>query len=494
MSSFFSFLDARAEESSSLLCVGLDPHPEDLSSPGADQALAFCLRLVKATALYAAAFKPNAAFFEAYGADGWIALKQLIEAIREESDRLGSRIPVILDAKRGDIASTAAAYAKSAFETLGADAITLSPYLGGDSVEPFVQDPRRGVLLLCKTSNPGSGDLQDLQVQESVHPPVPLYLRVAQLARGWNTRDNVGLVVGATYPETLGEVRKVAPELWILTPGVGPQGGDLEAALRAGLRPDGKGLLVNVSRLLSRDADPRKTAADLRDSMLKTRNAVVAAASARSAQAPQSSGPELSREARVLADNLLDNGCIKFGEFTLKSGLLSPIYIDLRRIISHPELLQDVGRAYLDVLHNLKFDRIAALPYAAIPIATTISLQGNLPMIYPRKEAKAYGTKADIEGEFRPGETVALIDDLATTGESKFESIVKLEAAGLVVKDIVVLVDRQSGAASTLAKAGYNLHAVLTMTQMLDHWEFSGIVEPAGISAAREFIRKTAGQ
>src|SRR5512141_2479208 len=138
-----------------------------------------------------------------------------------------------------------------------------------------------------------------------------------------------------------------------------------------------------------------------------------------------------------LADGLLSASCIKFGSFVLKSGLQSPIYIDLRQIITYPKLLADVAQAYLPILSTLQFSRIAGLPYAAIPIATAISLAGNYPMIYPRKEAKSYGTKAEIEGEYHAGETVVVIDDLATTGGSKFEAIEKLTAAGLKVQDIV---------------------------------------------------------
>src|SRR5512142_655749 len=151
-----------------------------------------------------------------------------------------------------------------------------------------------------------------------------------------------------------------------------------------------------------------------------------------------------------LADALLEAGCIKFGSFTLKSGLQSPIYIDLRQIITYPKLLADIAQAYLPLLSTLQFLRIAGLPYAAIPIATAISLAGNYPMIYPRKEVKTYGTKAEIEGEYHTGETVVVIDDLATTGGSKFEAIEKLTGVGLVVKDIVVLVDRQSGEKESL--------------------------------------------
>ncbi len=171
METFFSFLAKRVEDCSSLLCVGLDPHPADLPAPTAAAAREFCLRLIKATARYAAAFKPNAAFFELYGPEGWVVLKDVIAAVQDESNRLGSMIPVILDAKRGDIASTAEAYAKSAFENLGAHAITLSPYLGKDSIDPFLSYKEKGVFLLCKTSNPGAADLQDLP---SLLAPTPM--------------------------------------------------------------------------------------------------------------------------------------------------------------------------------------------------------------------------------------------------------------------------------------------------------------------------------
>ncbi|RJP47476.1 MAG: orotate phosphoribosyltransferase [Anaerolineaceae bacterium] len=200
---------------------------------------------------------------------------------------------------------------------------------------------------------------------------------------------------------------------------------------------------------------------------------------------------QLDRHLISLADGLLSAGCIKFGEYTLKSGLKSPIYIDLRQIITHPKLLAEVAQAYLPLISNLSFDRIAGLPYAAIPIATAISLAGNYPMIYPRKEVKTYGTKAEIEGEYHGGETVVVIDDLATTGGSKFEAIEKLIGAGLVVKDVVVLVDRQSGAKESLAQAGYSMHAVLTINEMLDYWESTGKVEKDKIEATREFLKQS---
>lgn len=278
METFFSFLEKRVDDCSSLLCIGLDPHVNDLPAPTAASALDFCLTLVKQTASYAAAFKPNAAFFEVFGADGWNALKDVISAINDESNRLGSRIPIILDAKRGDIASTAEAYAKSVFENLGADCITLNPYLGKDSIEPFIQNPEKGVFLLCKTSNAGSMDLQNLLVLPvGSDSPMPMYNYVAQLAQQWNVNNNIGIVVGATHPQIMSNIRASAPDLWFLSPGVGAQGGELETALRAGLRKDGKGMLIPVSRAISRSADPRKTAAEIRDSILEIRERITRA-------------------------------------------------------------------------------------------------------------------------------------------------------------------------------------------------------------------------
>ncbi len=482
--SFFRRLEARVREIDSLLCVGLDPHPADLPAQSAEAAREFCIRLVEETSDLAAAFKPNAAFFEIFGAEGMRALGEVISAIPEE-------VPVILDAKRGDIASTAQAYARAAFRTLNADAITINPYLGYDAIEPFIEDAERGVFLLCKTSNPGAADLQDLPVLASVSPGGGaesgelLYEVVARLAQAWNRLDNLGLVVGATQPEALARVRALAPDLWILAPGVGAQGGDLVLTLGAGMRSDGLGMLIPVSRGISRAADPHQAAQQLREQINRQRAQALMGTGAPPGQA-------LQRHLSDLADGLLEAGCVKFGEFTLKSGLKSPIYIDLRRLVGYPDLLERVAWAYIPLLRALKFERLAALPYAALPIATAISLRGGWPLVYPRKEVKAYGTRSPVEGPYRPGEQVVLIDDLATTGGSKFEAIDTLTQVGLRVRQIVVLIDRQSGAVQALAQRGYQMHAVFTLTQLLDHWEANGRVPEEQIAATRVFLSETA--
>jgi uridine monophosphate synthetase len=484
--SFFTKLTRRVQEVESLLCVGLDPHPGDLTSPNVDAAKEFCLRLIEFTVDIAAAYKPNIAFFEAFGPRGILALQQVISNIP-------NMIPVILDAKRGDIASSAEAYAKAIFQQLGAQAVTINPYLGHDSIEPFLVDPEHGVFILCKTSNPGASDLQDLRVAEPSDHDTELnvcllYEKVAILAQKWNTNDNLGLVVGATQPDALMRVRMLAPEMWILAPGIGLQGGDLRIALQAGLRSDGIGMLIPVSRGISRSSDPKKSAEEIRQIINHQRKAVQALPKRTMLDEEETRSPD---EFTQLADGLLKAGCIKFGQFTLKSGMSSPIYIDLRQVVSFPKLLEQVARAYLPILKRLSFDRMAGLPYAALPIATAISLQGGWPIIYPRKEVKTYGTKAEIEGLYNEGERAVIIDDLATTGGSKFESIEKLTSAGLKVTDIVVLIDRQSGAADALANAGYKLHSVVTLTNLLDYYEQSKKVHGEQIESVRKFLNSS---
>ena len=229
---------ARAVQTNgSLLCVGLDPDPTRIAG---DEVAPFLRAIVEATSDLVCAYKPNLAFYEQMGAEGYAALRSVLQTIPDH-------IPVIGDAKRGDVANTAQAYARALFDELGFDAVTVNPYLGGDAVAPFIERADRGVFIVCRTSNPGARDLQDLPVAGE-EGTLPLYQRVAQLARSWNSGGNVGLVVGATYPDDMRDLRQLCPDMIFLVPGIGPQEGELERAVAAGLDEHGAGIIINASR------------------------------------------------------------------------------------------------------------------------------------------------------------------------------------------------------------------------------------------------------
>jgi len=273
---FMQALRQRWHDADSLVCVGLDPEPAKFParfSGDPDAAFGFCRDIVDATAGYACAFKPQIAHFAAAGAED--ALSRLVAHIHDRHPG----IPVILDAKRGDIGSTARHYAAEAFDRHAADAVTVNPYLGRDALQPFLDRADRGVVILCRTSNPGAGDLQDLVVRGADGRERPLYRHVAEtVARDWNGHGNCALVVGATWPEQLREVRAIVGDMPLLVPGVGAQGGEVEAVVRNARDGDGTGLLVSASRAIlyaSAGADYAEAAAaaarDLRDAINRWR-------------------------------------------------------------------------------------------------------------------------------------------------------------------------------------------------------------------------------
>ena len=249
-------------DNKSLLCVGIDPDLDILGING-DDALAnmaklrdFCINIVDQTAAYAGAFKPNNAFFEAAGADGCRVLQEICSYIKNKYPD----IPIIMDAKRADIGNTNRGYAKFIFDYLGADAVTLHPYLGGEALQPFLDRQDKTSFILARTSNPGAGEFQDLIVDGK-----PLYQIVAEnFVNKWNSNGNIGLVTGATYPEEIKNIRaSVGDEVVFLIPGIGAQGGDLEATLRAGLNSKNEGVLINSSRGIIFADDPKSAAQDL---------------------------------------------------------------------------------------------------------------------------------------------------------------------------------------------------------------------------------------
>lgn len=273
MTAFVDLLRACAAKHDSLLCVGLDVDPR-LAPPEVmrrdDWIVELNRGIIEATQDLVCCYKPNLAFYETHGEYGWRALKTTVDMVPDG-------IPVLADAKRGDIGNTAEAYASALFDYFGFHGTTVNPYLGQDSLEPFLVREDRGVVVLCKTSNPGSGDLQDVLCRVDERS-VPLWELVAERVVSWNTRGNCGLVVGATYPAILERVRGIAPDLPLLIPGIGPQSGDLEAAVAAGAPSPSSLALINSSRQVmyaSTGSDwkqaARAAALELRDAMNRAR-------------------------------------------------------------------------------------------------------------------------------------------------------------------------------------------------------------------------------
>ena len=270
---FLDMLHSASTRNNSMLCVGLDPEPTrfPVQMQGNPRKIYdFCAAIVDATADVVCAFKPQIAYFAAHGAED--QLERLMQHLRANAPQ----VPVILDAKRGDIGSTAEQYAKEAFERYGADAVTLSPFMGFDSVAPYLAYPGKGAFLLCRTSNPGGDDLQNQRLASVDGQPL-LYEHIAALVQGpWNKNGQLGLVVGATYPAEIERVRALAPTVPLLIPGVGAQGGDAAATVRAGWRPNGP-IVVNSSRAILYASNGADFAAAARREAIKTRDMLQAA-------------------------------------------------------------------------------------------------------------------------------------------------------------------------------------------------------------------------
>ena len=482
MGFFIQLTDAIAERQS-LLVTGLDPNPEMLQSWAhrrgmggrsfLSQARHWIKAVIEATADHVCAYKPSLGFYQSLGPVG-------LELLREVRELVPLDIPLIVDAKHGDLNSSSA-LASYLFRDLGADAVTLSPLAGQDIAAPFLLYPDKAVVVTCHSSNPAARILQH-------HPSEsdPLYIRIVQECQRWGTPDQLLLEVGTSDPAVLARVRQEAPERVLILRSLWGEEDRLDALLEAGLSPTADGLLLPLPQNLLVEDDMAERAERLkrrigerRDRWLERRPREGEACSLwlpepRKATQPTAdpagvAGLGVAKAEPGAMDQLIldlfDIGCLLFGEYVQASGAVFNYYIDLRQIISDPNLFHRVLHAYGTLLENLQFDRIAGIPYGALPTATGLSLQLHKPLIYPRKEVKAHGARRLIEGDFVEGDRVVVVDDILITGGSVLEGIGKLESSGLVVENVVVFIDH-GGAADRSARQrldqpGNRCHAVL---------------------------------
>lgn len=457
---FFEKLNTAIAQNQSLLVVGLDPNLEMMPQPDRSNDTISCLdpeaiakcwdwlqQIVEQTRDRVCAYKPTLGFYQALGPEGLELLERILSIIPES-------IPIILDAKHSDL-NTSSLLADAAFNRWRVDAITLNPYAGQDLVAPFLVDPDAAAFIVCCTSNPAAAHIQDYP-----SPNAPLYLQVVKEAKTWGTPEQLALEVGTTTPEVLKQIRAIAPERIILARSIWTEGVELNPILKAGLNASGDGLLVPVPQdLLGRDriAEEIQT---LNQQINAVCNEVKQAASTCDLWMPDvcllTQHPH-----QDLILQLFDIGCILFGEYVQASGATFSYYIDLRKIISKPQVFHQVLNAYAEILQDLTFDRIAGIPYGSLPTATGLSLRLHHPMIFPRKEIKAHGTRRVIEGNFHPGEKVVVVDDILISGKSVMEGAEKLKSGGLIVEDIVVLIDHERDVTNRLKECGYRAHSVL---------------------------------
>ncbi len=460
MMSFCEKLSGAIGQNQSLLVLSLNPNPELLpqkcdlkQKQDWNVVVADWLELaIERTSDLVCAYKVNLGFYLALGDRGLILLEKVIKAI-------GDRIPVILDAKHGDL-NTSTIFARTIFEDWQVDAVTLSPYLGQDNAVPFLVYPDKAVFILCRSANQGG-----VKIQEYPHQENPFYLQLVKEARNWGTPEQLYLEVGTTSAEVLNKIRSIAPERTILTRSIWGKGSNLDAILRSGLNKNGDGLLIPVPIDFLATENPREKINILKEEVNVVRNQVREKGSSCDLWMPDVCLLE-NHPYQDLILQLFDIDCILFGEYIQASGQASSHYIDLRKIISNPQVFHRVLSAYSDILKTLRFDRIAGIPYGSLPTATGLALDLNFPMIFPRKEVKAHGTRRLIEGNFNRGEKVVVVDDILITGNSAIEGAEKIKSAGLIVEDIVVFIDSEEGAKDRLRKNGYQPLSVLTISQI----------------------------
>ncbi|MEB3157396.1 MAG: bifunctional orotidine-5'-phosphate decarboxylase/orotate phosphoribosyltransferase [Cyanobacteriota bacterium] len=467
MGFFLQLTDAIAARHS-LLVTGLDPNPEMLQSWALRRGMAgrsflsqarhWIKAVIEATSDHVCAYKPSLGFYQALGPIG-------LELLREVRELVPLGTPLIVDAKHGDLNSSSA-LANYLFRDLGADAVTLSPLPGQDIAAPFLLHPDKAVVVTCHSSNPAAREFQH-------HPNEvdPLFLRIVREAQRWGTPEQLLLEVGTSDPAILARVRAVAPERFLILRSLWAEEDRLDALLEAGLSDAADGLLLPLPQNLLVEDDTEERAAQLKARIEAHRQTRLRRDSDDRCSLWLPAATTAEPMERLILD-LFDLGCLLFGEYKQASGAIFNYYIDLRQIISDPNLFHRVLHAYATRLAGLRFDRIAGIPYGALPTATGLSLQLHKPLIYPRKEVKAHGARRLIEGDFQEGETAVVVDDILISGGSVLEGIAKLESSGLKVSDVVVFIDHGATAdhdgRGRLEAAGYRLHPVLHIDRITE--------------------------
>ena len=461
---FYAKLNKAISQNQSLFVVGLDPNPEILpdlenwsianrDSP-IDNLQAWLEWVINQTSDRVAAYKLNLGFYQALGVAGLELLDRIL-------NKIPLQIPIILDAKHGDLNSSTI-FAQTIFEQWQVDAVTLTPYAGQDHAAPFLVHTDKAVFIMCHSSNPGA-----LALQEYPHLDNPLYLEVVKQVQSWGTMEQVYLEVGSHNPDVIRKIRAVASERTMLLRSIWVEGADFQQILEAGFDRNGEGLLVTISLDLLAKKNLGSEVTKLNQQVVQIRSEFIQAGS--SCELWTSNVCLFKKHPHQdLILQLFDIGCLLFGEYVQASGATFSYYIDLRKIISNPQLFNQVIKAYAEILENLTFDRIAGIPYGALPTATGLALNLSRPMIFPRKEVKAHGTRRLIEGNFNPEETAVVVDDILISGKSAMEGAAKLESAGLKVEDIVVFIDHEAGVKERLAKNGYRAHSVLSISEITE--------------------------
>lgn len=452
----------------SLLIVGLDPNPEMISPDfvqGEQNNLienieVWLLWVIKSTSDRVCAYKPTLGFYQALGIEGSNLLQRILVAIPQS-------IPIILDAKHSDL-NTSTVFAKTIFEQWQVDAVTLTPFAGQDHAAPYLVYSDKAVFILSHTSNP-----QAKALQQYPSPEQPFYLQVVQEAQSWATPQQLYLEVGTTNPEVLKKIRAIAPERTILLRSLWNNKNNLESLMNKGLNNTGEGLLIPIPQDFLSTCNLATEVAQLNQKINNYRQSRIQEVSSCELWTPDVC-LLTQHPYQDLILQLFDIGCLLFGEYIQASGATFSYYIDLRKIISNPQIFNQVLNAYGDIVQKLEFDRIAGIPYGALPTATGLALNLQRPMIFPRKEVKAHGTRRLIEGNFNPGEKVVVIDDILISGKSVMEGADKLKSAGLEIEDIVVFIDHEAGVKDRLAKNGYRALSVLTISEITETLYESG--------------------